>query len=56
MTGGFGVLGRAVATARGAHMVRIDLAPAPAGAAATDLGGVDITDADAAAKAVQTIV
>ena len=59
VTGGFGVLGRAVASAaeaKGAQVVRIDVATAPAGAALTDLGGVDITDAGAASRAVQAIV
>ncbi len=59
VTGGFGVLGRAVADAaqaKGARAVRIDLAPAPAGATHMDLGGVDITDAAAAGEAVQMIV
>ncbi len=59
VTGGFGVLGRSVADAaqaKGATVIRLDLAPAPAGAAETDLGGVDITDAAAASQAVETIV
>ncbi len=59
VTGGFGVLGRAVAEAaqaKGARVVRVDLAPAPADAAETDFGGVDITDAAAASGAIQAIV
>jgi NAD(P)-dependent dehydrogenase (short-subunit alcohol dehydrogenase family) len=58
VTGGFGTLGRAVAEAAraaGAQVARIDLAPAPADGGDGDLGGVDITDPDAAAQAVRTI-
>jgi NAD(P)-dependent dehydrogenase (short-subunit alcohol dehydrogenase family) len=58
VTGGFGSLGRAVAEAAraaGATVARLDLAPAPAGAAKTDFGGVDISDPAAAAKAVAAI-
>ncbi len=59
VTGGFGALGRAVAKAaedKGATVVRVDLAPAPAGAAAHDLGGVDLADPRAAAQAVTATV
>lgn len=60
VTGGFGVLGQAVAAvaaARGAHVARIDIASAPATplAVAADFGGVDITNADAAASVVAAI-
>src|SRR5271168_4402718 len=60
VTGGFGVLGQAVAAAaatRGAHVARIDIASAPAAplAGGADFGGVDITDANAAAGAVASI-
>jgi NAD(P)-dependent dehydrogenase (short-subunit alcohol dehydrogenase family) len=60
VTGGFGVLGRAVAAAfaaAGDKVARVDYAPAPAdaGAGYLDLGGVDITDAPAAAAAVEKI-
>jgi NAD(P)-dependent dehydrogenase (short-subunit alcohol dehydrogenase family) len=59
VTGGFGALGRAVAEAaeaKGATVVRVDLAPAPVGAAAHDLGGVDLADPRAAAQAVAAVV
>ncbi len=59
VTGGFGALGRAVAQAaeaKGATVVRIDLTPPPAGAAAHDLGGVDISDPNAAAQAIAAVV
>lgn len=61
VTGGFGVLGRAVAQAfseNGDRVARIDFAASapdenPAG---LDLGGVDLTDAEAAAGAVDRVV
>lgn len=59
VTGGFGALGRAVAEAaeaKGATVVCVDLAPAPAGAAAHHLGGVDLADARAAEQAVEHTV
>lgn len=59
VTGGFGALGRAVAKAaeaKGATVVRVDLAPPPAGAAAHDLGGVDLADPAAAGRAVAATV
>ena len=59
VTGGFGALGRAVATAaeaQGATVVRVDLAPEPAGAGPLDLVGVDIADPAAAACTVRTVV
>ena len=54
ITGGFGTLGRAVAQAfeaSGASVALIDLAPAPAGAGPTRIGGVDLTDPEAARRA-----
>ena len=60
VTGGFGTLGRAVAAAaasKGASVARIDLAAKPAsGAGEMDLGGVDITDPQAAGAAVAAVV
>src|SRR5271166_4174978 len=65
VTGGFGVLGRAVAagaSARGAQAVRIDVAPGPGGPPPAgpdrcfDIGGVDLTEAASAAGAVRTVV
>lgn len=61
VTGGFGVLGRAVAeafAAAGDKVVRVDYAPAPGNAlpGGTDIGGVDLTDFAAAQKAVADIV
>ncbi|HVY03968.1 MAG TPA: SDR family oxidoreductase [Caulobacterales bacterium] len=59
VTGGLGVLGRAVtalAQARGAHVAIIDAAPAPgADQEAFVQGGVDLTDAGAAQKAVDAV-
>jgi len=60
ITGGFGVLGSAVARAAlasGAKVAVIDMAPAPAGAAegVVALGGVDLTDAAQARDAFQEI-
>ncbi len=60
ITGGFGVLGAAVARAAlasGARVALIDMAPAPAGLAdgVLALGGVDLTSAAAAADAFATI-
>lgn len=60
ITGGFGVLGRAVgkvAREAGATPVLIDYAPAPSAALSEDvvsIGGVDLTNADAAAAAMRT--
>lgn len=54
ITGGFGTLGKAVAQAfeaTGATVATIDLAPAPSGAGPAHIGGVDLTDAAAAARA-----
>jgi NAD(P)-dependent dehydrogenase (short-subunit alcohol dehydrogenase family) len=61
VTGGFGILGHAVAqafAAAGDQVARIDFAPAPraAIAGALDLGGVDLTDAAATAAALDTVV
>jgi NAD(P)-dependent dehydrogenase (short-subunit alcohol dehydrogenase family) len=61
VTGGFGVLGRAVAEAfraQGDRVARIDFAPtAPdANPGGLDIGGVDLTDAAAAARAVEQVV
>ncbi|MFV3075014.1 SDR family NAD(P)-dependent oxidoreductase [Niveispirillum fermenti] len=56
VTGGFGVLGRAVAaafTASGDRVARVDFAataPDAAGAGGLDIGGVDLTDGAAAAR------
>ncbi|KHS46075.1 short-chain dehydrogenase/reductase SDR [Novosphingobium subterraneum] len=60
VTGGFGVLGRAVAQAfrdNGDKVARIDFAPsAPdANPGGLDIGGVDLTDAAAAAAAVEQV-
>ncbi len=60
VTGGFGVLGRAVAQAfrdNGDKVARIDFAPsAPdANPGGLDLGGVDLTDAAQAAAAVERV-
>ncbi|WP_067736421.1 SDR family NAD(P)-dependent oxidoreductase [Novosphingobium naphthalenivorans] len=60
VTGGFGVLGQAVAdyfAAAGDKVARIDFAPearAPL-AGALDIGGVDLTDADAAKAALDKV-
>lgn len=61
VTGGFGVLGSAVAEAfrtSGDRVARIDFAPtAPdANPGGLDIGGVDLTDAAAAARAVDEVV
>ena len=61
ITGAFGVLGSAVAkraAASGARLALIDFAPAPAGPVpdgALALGGVDLTDAGAAATALDAV-
>lgn len=60
VTGGFGVLGQAVAeafAAQGGRVARIDFAPAPAKpvSGALDIGGVDLTDAAATASALDTV-
>lgn len=62
VTGGFGIMGRAVAeafAARGDRVARVDFAPAPAPATVKgtgiDLGGVDLTKLDDAKKAVATV-
>lgn len=58
VTGGQGVLGRAVvraALARGARVAAVDHAPATALGEAMVLGGVDLTDAAAAGKAMDDI-
>jgi len=61
VTGGFGVLGRAVAAAfreQGDRVARIDFAPmaADANPGGLDLPGVDLTDPAAAARAVEQVV
>ncbi len=61
VTGGFGVLGRAVAEAfraQGDKVARIDFAPAAAdpNPGGIDIGGVDLTDAAAADKAVAHVI
>lgn len=61
VTGGFGILGRAVAEAFAAtsdKVVRVDYAPAPDSAlpGGMDIGGVDLTDFAAAQKTVADIV
>ncbi len=60
VTGGFGVLGRAVVaelTKRGHKVAAVDLAPAPADyPAALALGGVDLSDETAVAAAYVTVV
>jgi NAD(P)-dependent dehydrogenase (short-subunit alcohol dehydrogenase family) len=61
VTGGFGVLGQAVAAAfaaQGDRVARIDFAPtAPASLAGSlDIGGVDLTDAAATQAAVDTVM
>lgn len=60
ITGGFGVLGRSVARAfskAGDKVARVDFVPAPSEplAGALDLGGVDLTDASACARAVAAV-
>jgi len=61
VTGGFGVLGQAVAqafAAAGDRVARVDFAAQPHEAipGALDLGGVDLTDAGATAAAIDKIV
>lgn len=61
VTGGFGILGRAVAEtfrANGDRVARIDFAPdAPdANPGGLDIGGVDLTDGTAADAAVQQVI
>lgn len=63
VTGGFGVLGRALATVlieRGACLALLDRAPAPTGLAGGErkllLGGIDVGDAAAAAGAFAQVV
>ena len=63
VTGGFGVLGRAVVqtlAADGAHVVVIDHAPVPGGAqapaATASIGGVDLADLASAAEAMERAV
>jgi NAD(P)-dependent dehydrogenase (short-subunit alcohol dehydrogenase family) len=60
VTGGFGVLGQAVATAfagQGDQVARIDFAAAPAVplAGGLEVGGVDLTDADATQAALDKV-
>lgn len=59
VTGGFGVLGRAVAAAFAAdgwQVARVDFQPAPTAAGAMlDIGGTDLTDAEAARAAVEKV-
>ncbi|MFM6932595.1 MAG: SDR family NAD(P)-dependent oxidoreductase [Novosphingobium sp.] len=61
VTGGFGVLGQAVAeafAAAGDKVTRIDFAPLPHSplAGALDIGSVDLTDAGATAAAIDKVV
>lgn len=61
VTGGFGVLGTAVAAAfssAGGRVARIDYAPAPSEAlpGGLDLGGVDLTDFGATQRSVGAVV
>lgn len=61
VTGGFGVLGEAVAeafAAQGDKVARIDFAPGAKSAlhGALDIGGVDLTDVAATARAVEQVV
>lgn len=61
VTGGFGILGQAVAqafAAKGDKVARIDFAPAAQVplAGALDIGGVDLTSADATAAALTRVV
>ena len=61
VTGGFGVLGQAVAeafAAQGDKVARIDFAASPAVplAGALDIGGVNLTDADATQAALDKVV
>lgn len=60
VTGGFGILGSAVAAAfraQGDRVARIDFAPSArdANAGGLDIGGVDLTDSAAAAAAAQQV-
>lgn len=60
VTGGFGVLGQAVAeafAAAGDKVARIDFAPSARSpiAGGLDIGGVDLTDAAATAKAIEQV-
>ncbi|MDO7836489.1 SDR family NAD(P)-dependent oxidoreductase [Sphingobium sp. HBC34] len=61
VTGAFGVLGGAVAdafAAQGDKVARVDYAPSPGIAidGGIDIGGIDLTNADAALKAVSDVV
>ena len=61
VTGGFGVLGQAVAegfAAAGDKVARVDFAPSPHSliAGALDIGGVDLTDAAATSAAIDKVV
>ncbi len=61
VTGGFGILGQAVAeafAARGDKVARIDFAAAPKSsvAGALDIGGVDLTDGDKTQAALDQVV
>lgn len=61
VTGGFGVLGHAVASAfaaKGDRVTRIDFAPSARGAleGALDIGGVDLTDEAATRSALDQVV
>jgi NAD(P)-dependent dehydrogenase (short-subunit alcohol dehydrogenase family) len=58
ITGAFGILGRAAAARAqelGAKVAQIDFAPAPSGADALTQGGVDLSKADVAAKAIAAV-
>lgn len=61
VTGGFGILGCAVAAAfraQGDRVARIDFAPQPRdeNPGGIDIGGVDLTDRQAAERAVQQVI
>lgn len=61
VTGGFGILGQAVAAAfaaQGDHVARIDFAPSARAEipGALDIGGVDLTDAAKTAAAIEQVV
>jgi NAD(P)-dependent dehydrogenase (short-subunit alcohol dehydrogenase family) len=61
VTGGFGILGQAVAAAfaaQGDHVARIDFAPSAKAEipGALDIGGVDLTDAAKTAAAIEQVV
>src|ERR1700749_1828184 len=58
VTGGFGVLGRAVSATfakDGAAVARIDYAAEPSDKGDCDIGGVDLADPAAAARAIEEV-